>query len=71
MAFQSNALWPEGVCYSKYGDNITTDEHDNEQQAKAVCELLCIGGYGGELKHFPLKTWVSPVQQPPVIPEEK
>lgn len=68
--YQSNALWREGVCHSKYGDNITTDTHDTEEQAVAVCYLLEKSGYGGERKEFPIKTWVSPPQDPPVIPKD-
>ena len=69
MTFQSNALWPKGVCSSMYGDGISTDTHMTRAQAEAVCRALEREGFGGERKHFPLKTWVSPVQQPPQIPE--
>ena len=67
---QSNALWPKGVCGGMYGDNITTDVHPSEEHAHAVCDGLWCDGLGGERKIFPLKTWVSDVQQPPVIPDD-
>ena len=69
MSYQSNALWPAGVCSSKWGDNISTDTHDTADQSAAVCRMLRVGGFGGERKVFPLYVWTSPVQQPPVLPK--
>lgn len=66
--FQSNALWPEGVCSSMYGDNISTDTHSSIEAARGVCNGLRREGFGGERKHFPLLTWISEPQQPPVVP---
>lgn len=71
MEYQSNALWPPGVYISKYGDNISTDVHATQVEAAAVCGHLCNDGFGGERKHFPLLTWVSCVQQPPMVPRAK
>lgn len=71
MTVQSNALWPKGVCSTMYGDNISTDTHPTQRHAEAVCRALEREGFGGERKHFPLKTWVSAVQQPPQIPEDE
>lgn len=68
MQWQSNALWPKGVCFSMYGDNISTDVHDTEAAALGVCRMLEIEGFGGSRKHFPILTWVSPVQDPPQLP---
>lgn len=65
---QSNALWPDGVCSSMYGDNISTDTHPTERHAEAACTALEREGFGGEGKLFPLLTWVSDVQQPPRLP---
>lgn len=70
MRYQSNALWPEGVCHSQWGDNISTDTHDTVEQSAGVCRMLRIEGFGGERKVFPLFVWTSPVQQPPVLPND-
>jgi hypothetical protein len=66
--YQSNALWPEGVCSSVYGDSISTDTHPTREAAEAVCRALQREGFGGDGKHFPRVVWVSGVQQPPVVP---
>jgi hypothetical protein len=70
MRYQSNALWPAGVCSSKWGDNISTDTHDTELHAFHACRGLERHGFGGDGKVFPLLVWTSPVQQPPQLPEE-
>lgn len=67
--YQSNALWPDGVCSTKYGDNISTDTHETVHQSAAVCRALRRDGFGGERKVFPLYVWTSEVQQPPVLPK--
>ncbi len=69
MRYQSNALWPAGVCSSQWGDNISTDTHDTVEQSAAVCRMLRVEGFGGERKVFPLCVWTSEVQQPPVLPK--
>ena len=58
MKWQSNAEWDP-----KHGfpDNITTDQHNTEGQADAVCRRLQREGLGGERIHFPVRTWVSEV----------
>jgi len=67
--FQSNALWPRQLrSVSAYGDCISTDTHGTEASAQAVCASLELFGFAGEGEVFPLRTWVSPVQQPPVLP---
>lgn len=70
MKNQSNALWPADVYKGEYGNSISTDTHRTEAEAEAVCRGLQREGFGGERKHFPLKTWTSEVQQPPKVPEE-
>lgn len=57
--YQSNAEWPPGVCSSMYGDNISTDQHRAFEEAEAVCRGLEREGFGGQGKHFPVRTWVS------------
>lgn len=52
--WKSCAQWP-------HQEAITTDTHDTEGAASAVCDLLERWGLGGEGKHFPIKTWVEPV----------
>ena len=67
---QSNALWPAGVCYSKWGDNISTDKHATEEQADAVCDMLKRYGFGGGRRVFPIRVGTSPIQDPPKLPED-
>lgn len=69
MRYQSNALWPAGVCSSQWGDNISTDVHSTQSAAFGVCRGLEKYGYGGDGKVFPLLVWTSKVQQPPQVPE--
>lgn len=54
MQYQSNALWPTGVCFSMYGDNISTDKHSTQEAAESVCRALAREGFAGERKHFPV-----------------
>lgn len=61
MQYQSNAQWPLDVYNGMYGDGISTDKHDNRKMASIVCDLLDQNGFGGEGKHFPIRTWVSEV----------
>ncbi len=65
---QSNALWPPGVCASRWNDNISTDKHRTQEEAEGVCRMLQREGFGGNGKAFPLRVWVSEIQQPPVVP---
>lgn len=67
--FQSNALWPRQLrSVSSYGDCISTDIHGTRESAQAVCSMLELHGFAADGEIFPLRTWVSEVQQPPVIP---
>lgn len=56
--FSSNAEWPDSV---KLGciPNVSTDKHDSEKMAQAVCDRLKECGFGGEGKIFPIRTWVE------------
>lgn len=45
-----------------FDNDLTTDEHDTKAQALAVCDGLRREGLGGERCHFPLDTWVEPIQ---------
>lgn len=70
MTHQSNALWPAGVCSTEHGNNITSDDHGTAEAAQHVCRALQRNGFGGGRQHFPLYTWVSGRQNPPVLPPE-
>ena len=60
----SHAKWPPLSPHtSDEKDYITTDEHQSEEQAIAVCQTLERDGYAGLGTVFPLKTWVTPKQQ--------
>jgi hypothetical protein len=54
--WKSNAKWPEscGVV-----DNVSTDTHDTQEQAIAVCQMMKENGFGGDRKEFPIKTWIT------------
>lgn len=56
--WKSKALWPDG--------ETTEDEHDTEEQARAVCRLLKQDGMGGLQEVFPKRTWVEPPSHQPV-----
>lgn len=60
--WQSNVLWPAGVCSTAYGDNISTDTHMTRDAAMKVCRALHMDGFGGEGKVFPIVSWVSEPQ---------
>jgi hypothetical protein len=59
--WSSNAQWPLDVYRGMDGTGITTDTHRTEKEAKAVCRLLEREGFGGERKHFPIRTWTEKV----------
>jgi len=59
MKYRSCAEWPPGHVVGAERENVTTDTHDTESQAKAVCKLLEREGFSGERCHFPVKTWVE------------
>jgi hypothetical protein len=56
----SHALWPLDVYSGDVcGTGISTDTHDSENEARAVCKGLERDGFGGQRKDFPIKTWVT------------
>lgn len=59
MSWTSNAQWPEGSICQRRANDKTTDFHDTEAQARAVCRMLERDGLGGEGNVFPLRTWVE------------
>jgi hypothetical protein len=71
MSKQSNAQWPLDVYRGMYGDGISTDTHETEEQAAGVCAGLLRYGFGGEGKHFPLAVWVSEVGAPRCVPSKE
>ena len=56
--FRSCAEWDSDIP-GFHQNNITTDLHETEDQAKAVCRGLERTGLGGEGKHFPKRTWTE------------
>jgi len=66
--YQSNAQWPKGQY--PMGNDVSTDKHRDQQSAEAVCKGLEKEGWGCEGKVFPIRTWVSEIQErPPITPE--
>ena len=59
--WKSCAIWPDHTCDSL--NNYTEDFHDTEDQAMAVCDMLCRDGFGGTKEIFPLTTAVDPVRE--------
>ena len=57
--YRSNAQWPLDVYKGMFGDGISSDDHQTAEMAQSVCKGLEKDGFGGEGKHFPIKTWVS------------
>lgn len=51
--FTSHAKWPDPHI------GVTTDTHDREDQAIAVCEKLTLFGLGQDGKMFPESVWVT------------
>lgn len=61
MEFISKAYWPKDAGLSLGNTECSsTDTHDTEEQAQAVCSALHKHGFGGEGKIFPVKTVVIP-----------
>jgi hypothetical protein len=56
----ANARWPmnRGIS-NEYGEPESSDKHQTEREALAVCKLLEKEGYGGDGEIFPVRTWVS------------
>lgn len=65
MSWKSFAEWREeaGHYLSEAGPRISTDTHETEDQARAVCEILQRDGFGGLGKIFPKRTWVEEVAE--------
>ena len=72
MSWTSNAQWPKGAICRTCAEDKTTDVHDTEAAAQAVCNMLQRDGLGGEGKVFASRTWVEPrkatVTMPKVAP---
>lgn len=66
--WKSIAVWPKEVCLGSCS-NESTDVHESEEAAQAVCELLEKHGFGGDGKIFPLSTRVE--QLPPIQEESQ
>jgi hypothetical protein len=59
--YKSNAEWIRYELNMGIEHNVTSDCHESEDEAKAVCRLLEEKGFGGEGVVFPVRTWVSPL----------
>lgn len=60
--WKSCAEWPAGHIVGAEPENVTTDEHETKEHAEAVCAMLRREGLGGERCHFPVRTWVEPIE---------
>ena len=60
--WRSCAQWDRSVR-GFYANNVTKDDHETYEQAFAVTLMLERQGLGGEGIHFPLKTWVEPIEE--------
>ena len=59
MRYRSCAEWPADVYTSSDGSHVSTDTHDTEEGAHAVCQMLLRHGFGGNGPK-PIRTWVEP-----------
>jgi hypothetical protein len=59
MRWKSFAEW-EAV--HGFPDNKTFDTHESKEAAEDVCRGLRREGLGGERIHFPVRTWIEPVE---------
>jgi len=72
--WQSNALWESAAHLNGYDGvfgNISVDRHETKKRAEEVCQQLGQKGFRGREKNFPLRTWVSDIQNPPRLPLER
>jgi hypothetical protein len=51
--------WPKGTCPYNLTPDHSDDLHDTKRQAASIMSLLCSKGFGGDNKHFPIKTWLE------------
>lgn len=63
MKWLSVARWPRPEVRLGTHNNMSTDEHDTEGQARAVVHLLQTRGFGGEGKIFPVEAYVKPANE--------
>lgn len=56
--YASIALWPDGVMLDEYGQNVSTDMHNDPQMAISVCTSLTQEGFGCEGEYYPINVWV-------------
>ena len=62
--YTSHAKWPEDA----FSDlcNVTTDNHRTKEEARQVCRMLELDGFGGDKKIFPVETWVETTSDYPL-----
>lgn len=57
--YKSHAQWPLDVYKGMDGKGISTDSHDTQAGAMAVCEALKRDGFGGQGVAYPVRTWIT------------
>lgn len=60
----SNAEWPDCIRLGCI-PNVSTDTHDSQDFAEAICRRLEQAGFGGMGEVFPIRTWVEEVPDAP------
>ena len=68
--YKSWAIWPareelKGLSTNGDGLPYTEDFHETLNQAKSVCDMLVMKGFGGDKKIFPLLTGTTTSITPP------
>ena len=58
--YQSNCEWPAFTLPGQ--DDTSTDNHHTDVEAQEVCDLLEIEGFRGEGQIFPVRTWISEIE---------
>lgn len=61
IGWKSCAEWAPEVYHDEYGKHVSTDTHGSEREARGVCNLLHLHGFGGDHEHFPIRTWIEPI----------
>ncbi len=55
----SHAKWPHPEVKLGNTENVSTDEHGSEGEARAICHRLHDRGFGADRKVWPIRTWVT------------
>lgn len=63
VGYKSVAAWPRGEVNLGDPNNESEDTHGSYRDARAVCDLLEINGFGGNGQIFPLSTRVEEIYE--------